>query len=103
LTKDKSLKQNLKLASDNKRIVYQVFPLFSSEETSNRTQQRIYSIDLTNGFIERWGKDFDGNIFSYTTKSDGGVYILGQLGIIYSQVSPAMFQFYMLDLMEHIN
>jgi dipeptidyl aminopeptidase/acylaminoacyl peptidase len=28
-----------------------------------------------------WGNDFDGNILSYTTKSDGGVYILGQLGI----------------------
>ncbi len=52
--------------------------------------QQIYSIDLINGLIERWIDDFQGSVFDYTIKSDGGVYILGQLGInvqIYSQTS----------------
>jgi hypothetical protein len=55
------------------------------------TQQRLYSIDLTNNLIERWTSDFQGNIQDYTVKPDGGIYFLGQLGInieIYSQISP---------------
>ena len=50
----------------------------------------MYSLDLTNGQIERLGKDFSGNIIGYIPKSDGGVYILGQLGTevqIYTQKS----------------
>jgi dipeptidyl aminopeptidase/acylaminoacyl peptidase len=50
----------------------------------------LYSVDVTNGQIERLGKDFDGNIVGYMTKADGSVYILGQWGTdvqIYSQHS----------------
>ena len=91
LTTDGSAKLNLQSLSDGKKILYQTYPITSSEDQTNSTQQRLYSIDLTNGQIERWGTDFDGNIDGYTTKSEGGVYILGQLGTntqIYSQQSP---------------
>ncbi len=90
LTNDSFQKQNLQLTMDNKRIIFQSISLGSSERSTNFTQQRIYSIDLTNGLIERWVDDFQGSVLNYTTKSDGGVYILGQLGInvqIYSQTS----------------
>ncbi len=90
LTNDSFQKQNLQLTTDNKRIIFQSISLGSSEGSTNFTQQRIYSIDLTNGLIERWVDDFQGSVLDYTTKSEGGVYILGQLGInvqIYSQTS----------------
>ncbi|CAF4184084.1 unnamed protein product, partial [Rotaria magnacalcarata] len=43
-------------------------------------QSRLYSIDLTNGQIEQWGKGFQGAVRDYTIRSEGGVFILGQLG-----------------------
>ena len=90
LTNGESVKQNLQLSADGNKVIYQIYPITTSESQSNGTQQRLYSVDLTSGRIEQWGKDFDGNIDAYTTKSDGGVYILGQLGTntqIYSQES----------------
>jgi dipeptidyl aminopeptidase/acylaminoacyl peptidase len=91
LTKDSSYKQNLQLTMDNKRIIFKSISIGSNEGLTNLTQQRLYSIDLTNGLIERWVSNFQGSVLDYTTTSDGGVYILGQLGInvqIYSQTSP---------------
>jgi dipeptidyl aminopeptidase/acylaminoacyl peptidase len=91
LTNDPTTKQNLQLTRDNKKVIFQSIPLGSSDESSNLTQQRLYSIDLTNDLIERWIGDFQGSVLDYTTKSDGGVYILRQWGInveIYSQISP---------------
>ncbi|CAF4304120.1 unnamed protein product, partial [Adineta steineri] len=73
------------------KILFLTVPTGSMNERANLTQQRLYSIDLTNGSIKRWVADFQGNVISYTMKSDGGVYILGQLGItvqIYSQITP---------------
>ncbi|CAF4065817.1 unnamed protein product, partial [Adineta steineri] len=91
LTNDSPLKQNLQLSLDKKKVLFLTVPTGSMNERANLTQQRLYSIDLTNGSIERWVADFQGNVISYTIKSDGGVYILGQLGItvqIYSQITP---------------
>lgn len=92
LTTDPEGKQNVQLTADKRKVFFQTVPLGSSDGSSDLTQQRVYSIDLTNGLVERWADDFQGNIMSYTIKSDGsGIYILGQLGIntrIYSQISP---------------
>ncbi|CAF5076604.1 unnamed protein product, partial [Rotaria socialis] len=41
-----------------------------------------------------WGKGFNGNIIGYTIRPQGGVYILGQLGVnvqIYVQQSSSKF------------
>ncbi|UJR16624.1 hypothetical protein I4U23_003524 [Adineta vaga] len=87
LTNDQSMKQNLQFTTDQKRIVFHIFSL----STSNTTQQRLYSLHVDTGLVERWGSDFNGNILKYTTKSNGGIYFLGQLGTnvqIYSQTSP---------------
>jgi dipeptidyl aminopeptidase/acylaminoacyl peptidase len=94
LTNNEALEQNLQLSTDGKNVLFQVYSLSSSNGKLNDTQQRLYSVDLTNGQIERLGKDFDGNIMGYATRSDGGVYILGQLGTnvqIYTQQSPAKY------------
>ena len=91
LTNDSGLKQDLHLSSDKKKVFFLSDPIGSTQETADFTQQRLYSIDLMNGLIERWFADFQGQIAGYTIKSDGGVYIRGQLGItiqIYSQISP---------------
>ena len=60
------------------------------DQSVNITQQRFYSINLTNGLIEDWGKEFKGNLNSSTIDLNGGVLIVGQLEIniqIYSQLS----------------
>ncbi len=41
--------------------------------------------------IQRWASDFQEYVQDYTTRPDGSIYFLGQLGIniqIYSQISP---------------
>ncbi len=78
MTYNEAIEQDLQLSSDGKHVLFQVFTLSSSNGIFNDTQLRLYSVDVTNGQIERLGKDFDGNIVGYTTKSDGGVYIFGQ-------------------------
>ena len=92
LTSDPSLKLNLQLAPDRKRLMYLIYPIGKSEGSCNTTQQRLHSIDLTDGVVERWASDFQGSIVSYSIKSIGGVYFLGQLGTnvhAYSQMSLA--------------
>ncbi|CAF3877373.1 unnamed protein product [Rotaria sp. Silwood1] len=91
LTNNELWEQELRLSNDNKHVLFLAFGRELSQGKSNAIQQRLYSLDLTNGHIERLGKDFNGNIPGYMTKPDGGVYILGQLGTetqIYSQQSP---------------
>jgi len=91
LTNDSTMKQNLQLTLDNKNVIFQSIALGSADGSSEFLQQRLYSIDLTNYLIQQWVKDFQGSVQDYTIKSDGGVFILGQVGIevkIYSQLSP---------------
>ncbi|CAF0925264.1 unnamed protein product [Rotaria sp. Silwood1] len=90
LTYNEAIERDLQLSSNGKHILFQMFTLSSSNGKFNDTQLRLYSVDITNGQIERLGNDFDGNIVGYATKIDGSVYILGQWGIdvqIYSQQS----------------
>ena len=91
LTEDSPSKTNLQLTEDGKTVLFQTVATGSTEGSANLTQQRLYSIDLTTNVIERWVSDFSGNVVDYTIKSNGGVYVLGQLRTnvqIYSQTSP---------------
>jgi dipeptidyl aminopeptidase/acylaminoacyl peptidase len=91
LTNNDLWENELRLSNDNRHVLFLAFDRESSQGKLNSIQQRLYSLDLTNGHIERLAKDFDGNIAGYMTKPDGGVYILGQLGTetqIYTQQSP---------------
>lgn len=90
LTNNKAFEIQLQLSNDRQTIFYRNYTRQSNQPGFNDTQRRLYSLDLTDGHTERFGKDFQGTIFSYTIKSDGGVYILGQLGTeiqIYMQQS----------------
>ncbi|CAF4445871.1 unnamed protein product, partial [Rotaria magnacalcarata] len=67
-----------------------VIQLRLNNENFLSVQGRLYSIDLTNGQIEQWGKGFQGSVRDYTIRSEGGVFILGQLGTnvhVYTQLS----------------
>jgi dipeptidyl aminopeptidase/acylaminoacyl peptidase len=91
LTNNEGIEQNLQLSKDGRHVFFQLYPLSSRTDEFTNTQERLYSVDLVNGHIERWGKYFNGNIVSYAIRSEGGVYILGQTGInvqIYIQESP---------------
>jgi pimeloyl-ACP methyl ester carboxylesterase len=90
LTNNEALEKDLQLANEGKNVLFRAAGLSSSDGKFHPTQEHVYSIDLTNGQIERLAKDFDGNIMGYATKSDGGVFILGQMGTnvqIYTQQS----------------
>ena len=91
LTDNELWERELQLSTDNRHVFFLAYGSESSEGKSNSIQQRLYSLNLTNGRIERLGKEFNGSIGGYMTKPDGGVYILGQLGTetqIYTQQSP---------------
>ncbi|CAF3771208.1 unnamed protein product [Rotaria sordida] len=91
LTNNDLWERELRLSNDNKHVLFLAFGSESRQGKLNAIQQRLYSLDLTNGHVERLGKDFDGSIAGYMIKSDGSVYILGQLGTetqIYTQQSP---------------
>ncbi|UJR19862.1 hypothetical protein I4U23_022995 [Adineta vaga] len=88
LTTNEGLELSPQLSVDGKHVFFQMFPLGTKH--GPWTQLRLYSVDLTNGQINQWGKDFSGSIRGYTIRSDGGVYYLGQLGTnvhIYMQQS----------------
>ncbi|CAF4935176.1 unnamed protein product, partial [Rotaria sp. Silwood1] len=94
LTNNQALERNLQLSIDGKHVFFIVDSSILSEDKNVNTQNRLYSINLINGKIERWGKDFGGSIRGYTIRSQGGVYMLGQLGInveIYLQQSSSKY------------
>lgn len=91
LTNNQQYEKGLQLSFDGRYILFQALPFSSKQGSSNSTQYRLYSINLINRKIIRLAKDFDGAIIGYATKTDGGVYILGQIGTdvhIYTQKTP---------------
>ncbi len=90
LTNNQACEIDLELSNDGKYLLFRNYTRRSNQPEFNDTQRRLYSLDLIDGQTERLGKDFMGNIIGYTPKSDGGVYILGQLRTeiqIYTQQS----------------
>ncbi|CAF3262787.1 unnamed protein product [Rotaria sp. Silwood2] len=90
LTTNEAIESDLKLSNDGKHVLFHALgrELTSSENVI--TQERLYSLDLTSGQIQRIAKDFNGHIMEYAIRPNGGVYILGQLGTnvqIYTQQS----------------
>lgn len=81
LTDNDAIEQNIQLSDDGQQVFFQTYPLSLNLNTSSVTQPRLLSVDLADGHIERWAKDFDGSIAGYTLRSEGGVFILGQSGI----------------------
>jgi hypothetical protein len=69
LTTDPSIKQNLQLAADRKRIMYEIYPIGTGEGSPNITQQRLYSVDSTTGLVERWGKIGWRCLYSWTVRN----------------------------------
>ncbi|CAF2941027.1 unnamed protein product [Rotaria sp. Silwood2] len=94
LTNNEQIEYDLQLSCDGKQVLYQTRSFSSSNGKFRVTQSRLYSVDLTHGQIERLAKDFEGSITGYVTRSDGGIYILGQLGTnvqIYTQRSSSKY------------
>ncbi|CAF2069654.1 unnamed protein product [Rotaria magnacalcarata] len=94
LTDNKMIEQNLQLSPDGKHLFFVISPIEPTGGKYNGTQNALDSVDLTTGVTEHWGKGFNGNIMGYTIRSQGGVYILGQLGVnvqIYVQQSSSKF------------
>ncbi|CAF3064269.1 unnamed protein product, partial [Rotaria socialis] len=90
LTNNQFFENNVKLSADGKHVFFQADPLKLENETFSSAQPQLYSIDLTNGHIAQWGKGFQGAVRDYSIRSEGGVFILGQLGTnvhVYTQQS----------------
>ncbi|CAF1405432.1 unnamed protein product [Rotaria magnacalcarata] len=91
LTNNQGIEQDLKLSYDGRHLLFRSFTLGSDRNKFTETFDRIFSIDLINGKIESFGKDFPGTVTGYTIKPDGGIFFLGQLLTeiqIYEQNSP---------------
>ncbi|CAF3471922.1 unnamed protein product [Rotaria socialis] len=80
LTNNDEFEMNLRLSKDGKHLFFRTASSLTGKTTSNKTQIRLKSIDLTNGQIDEWGKGFQGNVNDYAIRPEGGVFILGQLG-----------------------
>ncbi|CAF2406897.1 unnamed protein product [Rotaria sp. Silwood2] len=90
LTNNEIFEQDLQLSTDGKQVLFMSWPLGSTRKKFNNTQNRLYSVNLANGQIERLAENFFGSIMGYAMKNDDGVYILGQLGTevhVYTQQS----------------
>ncbi|CAF5000046.1 unnamed protein product, partial [Rotaria sp. Silwood1] len=94
LTNNDEFEMNLRLSKDGKHLFFRTASSLTGKATSNNTQIRLKSIDLTNGQIDEWGKGFQGNVNDYAIRSEGGVFISGQLGTntnIYVQQSSSKY------------
>ena len=94
LTHNDELEQNLKLSNNGKYVFFQTFSTGSTTGEVRLRQPRLNSIDLTSGQIEEWGGAFGGAVRDYAIRSEGGVFILGQLGInihVYTQQSSSKY------------
>lgn len=88
LTDNEFFEQNLKLSIDGTHVLFVSESLGSTRKKFNDTQSRLYSLDLITGKITHVTEKFKGNVNGYTMKSNGDIYITGQLGTenqIYSQ------------------
>lgn len=94
LTNNEESEMNLRLSNDGKHLFFRTVSSLTRKTTSNHTQIRLKSIDLTNGQVDEWAKSFQGNVNDYAIRSEGGVFILGQLGTnvnIYVQQSSSKY------------
>jgi dipeptidyl aminopeptidase/acylaminoacyl peptidase len=88
LTYTEGVEQEIKLSSDGKHVLFRLWALSTGKVIV--TQRRIFSLNLITRRVERLGSSFNGLITEYQTKPNGGVYIVGQLGLniqIYTQES----------------
>jgi dipeptidyl aminopeptidase/acylaminoacyl peptidase len=80
LTDNEMIEQNLQLSRDGVHVLFQTSSAGSARRKFNDTQARLYSLNLIDGQMTRLAENFHGNINEYIIRSDGNVYILGQLG-----------------------
>lgn len=80
LTDNAMVEVDLQLSIDGIHVLYQTNTLGSIGKGVNQTQPRLHSVNVINGQITRLAKNFYGDIEEYNIRSDGGVYILGQIG-----------------------
>jgi dipeptidyl aminopeptidase/acylaminoacyl peptidase len=81
LIQNEAIEFNLQLSTNGRHVFFQVYPVTTKNEKSTQMQQGLYSVDLVHGHVERWGNGFEGNVMSYAIRSQGGIYMLGQMGI----------------------
>ena len=80
LTDNEALENGLEISKDGQHALFGSATYSSNFKEYNDTQARLYSVNLMSGEITRLAKNFNGSIYGFTSISDGGVYILGQLG-----------------------
>ena len=86
LTNNTKNEWKLELVNAGKNVLFTVG--VEGLDNIDNIVQGLYSLNLTSGQATRIGEHFNGRIMDYTPRSDGGVYILGQLKthvLIFSQ------------------
>ncbi|CAF0938760.1 unnamed protein product [Adineta ricciae] len=65
LTDNQAIEEDLQLSNDRKRILFRTLSLASPKSQMNDTQGRLYSIDLSNGELQRIGANISANLVGY--------------------------------------
>ena len=79
LTDNVALENRFQISPDGQRVLFLSRSFSVNSKDFNDTQTHLFSLDLTSGQVIQLAKNFDGHIDEYVIRSDGGVYILGQL------------------------
>jgi dipeptidyl aminopeptidase/acylaminoacyl peptidase len=79
ITKNNAIEQDLHWAPDSRHLFF-ALELGSVEAAYEDVQPRLYAVDVENGSVERWAKDFEGAIAKYTVRPDGSVLVSARIG-----------------------
>lgn len=91
LTNNNGQEEDLHWSPDSKRLFF-IDRTGSADGPYQDAQWKIYSLDVATKALERWGRDFDGNINEYALTQDGGLLAAGDLATqvhLYYQPNPS--------------
>jgi dipeptidyl aminopeptidase/acylaminoacyl peptidase len=89
VTHNEAIENGIRWASDSRHVLFHI-GLGSAEGKYKDAQERLYSVDVESGELERWAADFVGSLQHYAN-AGGGVLATGNVGTevqVYSQAGP---------------
>ncbi|MCI0351884.1 MAG: prolyl oligopeptidase family serine peptidase [Acidobacteriales bacterium] len=91
LTTNQAMEDDIQWSTDGKSLFFTV-GLGVVEGPYKDLQPRIYSVNVSNGNVQRWAPQFTGSLTYYDVLNDGALAATGRLGTevqVYSQRTPA--------------
>jgi dipeptidyl aminopeptidase/acylaminoacyl peptidase len=89
ITHNEGIENDIRWAADNRRLLFHV-GLGSAEGKYKDAQERLYSVDVETGDLQRWAANYDGSVQHYANAGEG-VIATGNSGTeiqLYAQGGP---------------